>query len=351
MLVNFNLEGLEEKDVREIKYLLQTINDKFESGITTNNLSNFMNTYVINEKDSLDASYPMYVHFNIINEMINIVSVKVSFWILNYRAYSTAASSGGAVSSASGGGETPTSSSGGEVTSASGGGETPTSSSVSTPSGGGSTSGATGSASGGGSTSGSGGGQTSGATDTAHQHTIQLANQTSGQAVIYGNNSFGCSGGGTVPTLAGGMNHTHTVANHTHTTPAHTHPNHTHSTPNHTHPNHTHTVTIAAHTHTGGAHTHTVTVAAHTHTGGAHTHDITYGIHEEENSPTIKFHISDTGEDSYSNTFFGGFTTDKANIDITDYITTVGSKMIKFTSTTRTRLSVQIEVKLAITAR
>ena len=274
MLVNFNLEGLEKKDVREIKYLLQEINDKFESGITTRNLANFMNTYVINEKDSLDASYPMYVHFNIINEMINIISVKVSFWILNYRAYSTAASSGGAVSSASGGGETPTTSNGG--------GETPTSS--------------------------SGGGQTSAAAAGG----------------VLGVHILTVDGGG-APTswVVDGMMskiHTHTVVNHTHT------------------------VTISDHTHT-------VTVAAHTHTGGAHAHNITYGVHEEENSPTIKFYISDTGEDSYSNTFFGGYTADKANINITDYITSAGSKMIKFTSTTRTRLSVQIEVKLAITTR
>ena len=331
MLVNFNLEGLEEKDVREIKYLLQTINDKFESGITTRNLSNFMNTYVINEKDSLDATHPMYVHFNIINEMVKIISVNVSFWILDYRAYSTAAASGGAVSSASGGGETPTSSS------------------VSTPSGGGSTSGATGSASGGGSTSGSGGGQTSSAgggqttsvdsygtalgylPTAAPSYSANIGDANINGFVITTSIAYYLSTKNHTHTVA---NHTHTVANHSHSTPNHTHPNHTHSTPAHTHPNHTHTVTIAA----------------HTHTGGAHTHDITYGIHEEENSPTIKFYISDTGEENYSNTFFGGYTADKANINITDYITSVGSKMIKFTSTTRTRLSVQIEVKLAITA-
>ena len=40
MLVNFNLEGLEEKDVREIKYLLQTINDTLEGGIWHTNIKN-----------------------------------------------------------------------------------------------------------------------------------------------------------------------------------------------------------------------------------------------------------------------------------------------------------------------
>ncbi len=38
MLVNFNLEGLEEKDVREIKYLLQEINDTLEGGIWHTNI-------------------------------------------------------------------------------------------------------------------------------------------------------------------------------------------------------------------------------------------------------------------------------------------------------------------------
>ena len=36
--INFNLEGLEEKDVREIKYLLQTINDTLEGGIWHTNI-------------------------------------------------------------------------------------------------------------------------------------------------------------------------------------------------------------------------------------------------------------------------------------------------------------------------
>jgi len=127
-------------------------------GLRSANLKEYRNTMVFNESDSLDADNPFLMDIEVISEMTKIVSVKLSFKIKNFRAYSKSAvekeavssgassisssAGGGVVSSASGGGETPTTSSGGS--------STPTSSSVSTPSGGGATSGATGSASGGG---------------------------------------------------------------------------------------------------------------------------------------------------------------------------------------------------------
>jgi len=60
------------------------------------------NTYVYNGDDSLDSSKPLIIPFKIVSEMTAIVSAKLSFRIMPYRAYSTAA--------ASGGGSTPTSS-------------------------------------------------------------------------------------------------------------------------------------------------------------------------------------------------------------------------------------------------
>ena len=286
------LENIDLEDIDRIKLQLQQINDTISGGIRSANLKEYRNTYVINAQDSLDATYPMYVHFNIISEMTRIISIKLSFWFLNFRAYSTAASSGGA------------------VTSASGGGETPTSSSVSTPSGGGDTSGATGSASGGGSTSG-------------------VANASTGAIRVL---SLQASDG---YYLINTYESSFVVdENHNHTTPNHTHPNHTHSTPNHTHP----------------AHSHTVTIAAHTHVGGAHTHGITYGIHEEENSPTVVPSISRDNGLTWSLPI-GSYTKDQENLDVTRFIDTKGSKMIRFTSTTRARLSVQITIKLDIRAR
>ena len=332
-----------KNDLKTVKFQLQAINDNLEGSLTSKNFTSFRNTYVINAQDSLDASYPMYIHFNIIPEMVKIVSINVSFWFLNFRAYSTAAASGGAVSSESGGGETPTSSSGG--------GETPTSSSVSTPSGGGSTSGAAGTPSGGGNTSGAGGATT----PTSSAGGAQTSSSTSGYGIVRVLSLTAHDSGYLVKTYENTnsclYSHTHTIVNHTHTvtignhyhsTPNHTHPNHTHSTPAHTHPAHTHTVTTSNHTHT-------VTVAAHTHTGGAHTHGITYGIFEDSTSPTVQFYVSRDNGLTYSLPT-GSYTEDHENIDITSMIDTAGSKMLKFESDARTRLSVQVTIKLDILA-
>ena len=279
-LEKINLEDFE--GIVKLKLQLQELNDTIAGGLRSANLAEYRNTYVVNAQDSLDASYPMYTHFNIISEMTKIVSIKLSFWFLPFRAYSTAASSGGAVSSASGGGETPTSSS------------------VSTPSGGGDTSGSSGS-------------------------TTSAVGQTTNTG-----------GAGTTSAVDGTGVHSHTVVNHTHTIDNHSHDvvSHTHSTPNHTHP----------------AHTHTVTIAAHTHTGGTHTHGITYGIFEDSTSPTVQVFISRDNGLTYS-LAIGSYTEDQENIDITSFIDTVGSKMIKFESDARTRLSVQVTIKLDIKAR
>jgi len=297
------LEQIDPEEIKNIKIQLQKINDTLQGGLRSANSVEYRNTYVINAQDSLDASYPMYIHFNIIPEMVKIVEIKVSFWFLNFRAYSTAATSGGAVSSASGGGETPTSSSGGAVSSASGGGETPTTSS------------------GGASTPTSGADSVNWAT-TFHKD----GTETVVTAVGAENASGQLPSGNNICASTAGHQHTVTIAAHTHT------------------------VTVAAHTHTGGAHTHTVTVAAHTHTGGAHTHGITYGIFEDSTSPTVMLYVSRDNGLTYSLPT-GSYTADHENLDITSMIDTAGGKMIKFTSNARTRLSVQITVKLDISAR
>jgi len=345
------LENIKPEDIGKIRLQLQEINDAIRGGLRSANLKEYRNTYVINAQDSLDASFPMYVHFNIIPEMVKIVSINISFWFQNFRAYATAASSGGAVSSASGGGETPTSSSGGgetptsssggEVTSASGGGQTPTSSS------------------GGAQTSSSGGAQT----PTSSSGGGQTSSAESGSAIFYTCGSIwdvtnvgdehksGKLLVNLVELHIPNQNHTHTVADHTHTVAV---ANHTHTVADHTH-----TVTVAAHTHTGGAHTHTVTtsnhthtvtIAAHTHTGGAHTHGITYGIYEDSTSPTIMFYVSRDNGLTYSLPV-GSYTADHENLDITSMIDTAGGKLIKFTSNARTRLSVQITISLNIKVR
>ena len=119
---------------------------------------------------------------------------------------------------------------------------------------------------------------------------------------------------------------------------------HIHTTPNHTHPEHNHTITIAAHTH-NIPHTHNI---EHTHNIPAHSHDITYGIHEEETSPTIVPSVSRDNGLTYGLPL--GSYTKEQQLDITRFIDTAGDKIIKFESTTRTRLSVQVTIKLDIKA-
>jgi len=155
--------------------------DKIAAGtITASKYNELRNTYVFNGDDSLDATFPFELDFEIVSEMTAINSVKLSFRISQFRAYSVAGAAAG------------------------------------TPSGGGSTSGA-------------GGGQTSSSSNI--------------QAAVYTQvNSLEVGGVANVLQSAGGMyrmiadaagvtaimNHTHTVSNHQHTTPNHTHPNHTH---------------------------------------------------------------------------------------------------------------------------
>ena len=333
------LDQVDPEEIVKIKLQLQEINDTLQGGLRSANMKEYRNTYVINAQDSLDANYPLYVHFNIIPEMVKIVSINVSFWFLNFRAYSTAAAEKAAVtsgassaessgassasSSASGGASTPTTSNGGATTptSSSGGGQT-------SSSGGGQTTSATGSASGGGSTSGAG--------NPGVNLTAWTTN--AGDANVNGY------------LVSSTQSHTHITPNHTHPTHTHTVANHTHTVANHTHtvsiPNHTHTVTIGNHTH-NIEHTHNI---PHTHTVPAHTHDLTFGIFEEETSATVIPFISKDNGLTYSLPL-GSYSEDHENIDITDKISGAGSKMLKFTSNARTRISVQITVKLDISAR
>ena len=77
----------------------------------------------------------------------------------------------------------------------------------------------------------------------------------------------------------------------------------------------------------------------------------TTGVVEEDNSPTIKFYISENEGISYNDTFFGGYTTNQKDVDITSLLSGSGKKMIRFTSSARARLNVHIEIKLDIRAR
>lgn len=269
MVPNSNRDELIDKKMQMIKLQLQELGDYVDGGITSYNMKEVRNTYVINAQDSLDDSYPLYVHFNIIGEMTKIVSVWLDFWIMNYRAYSTAAASGGGDTSGSGGGVA--------ISSGSGGGYTATS-------------------------------QTE-ATDLVSVE--QISEYISVTNVGDENKSGSLVGSASTMGVADG-NHTHRV-----------------SIPNHKH---------------------SISIDNHTHSTPDHTHDVTYGIHEEDNSPAVKFAISNNEGNSYSD-IYGPFKENQSAIDITNEIIGSGSKLIKFESTARARLSVQITVKLDIKAR
>ena len=197
---------------------IQALKDTLEGGITSRNCASFRNTYVINAQDSLDASYPLYVHFNILSEMVKIVSVKVSFWILNYRAYSKA-------------------------------------------------------------------------------------------GAVVGNIAYS----DTYINNVGGVDY----------------------------------VTL----NTGDLSAYKLFTVSGVWNLKDHVHPAVYGIFEEDTSPTIKFYVSENEGISYNDIFFGGYTEDTSNVEITSLLEGSGSKLLRFDSTTRARLSIQIEIKLDIKAR
>lgn len=269
---------------------LQEIKDTLNGGITHRNMKSIRTFFVVSGQDSLDSDYPMYLPFNIPLSTQTIVSVNVSFWLLPFRAYSKAASSGGG--STSGSSSVTTTPSGGGSTSGSGGSSTPTSS--------------------------SGG---------SHSHTITLSNHAHSLTLGWLNTQVTDghyhaylaarvstqSGGGTVATSS-------------------------------VYSAHSHSVTIAAHTHTTPNHSHNI---EHTHTTPNHTHTIDFGIYEENNSPSVTLFVSRDAGYTYPYEI-GTYSANQVSLDITSFVDSPGSKMLKFESTTLGRLSVQIEITLDV---
>jgi len=269
--------------------------------ITADKYAQLRQSYCFTWDDSLDGSYPFIVPFRIVSEMTSIVSVKVSFRIMPFRAYSTGI--------AAGGGTVVTSSNGGAQTSSSGGGQALT--------------------------SGAGGGQT---TSADYQ---SVTGDVTGAGWTYTGNVY--NNYQTQNTSQNdGAYHTHTygLIGHTHLIGSHTHSlgglyGHTHTVSNHTH-----TITVGGHTHTVDNHQHSITV-------GDHTHALSFGLYEETTTPTIHFHVDNgSGYGAAS----PGYTSHQADIDITGQVSGAGWKNIKFEADVRCRLSVIIECKVDITA-
>lgn len=300
-------------------------------------------TMTWSDGDSCDATHPVTVRFKIPDEMTEITSVKVSFWLEAFRAYSQGAASGGGATSGDGGGTTVSSASGGGQTTSSGGGQTSSSGGGQTTSSGGAQT----SSAGGAQTSTSGGGVL---TSTANASGLVAQAEQAGGATDMTSTDDG-TGDHEHSWQEDYPGHSHDISDHNHsiTLSDHTHDvvDHTHTVDNHTHTVNDHTHTVSDHTHTVDDHTHSVTVGNHTHTVPAHTHDLTFGIYEETNTPTVYYKVDDgSGLGAASD----NYTEDQTDIDITAQITTVGAKRIVFYSDSLCRIRAAVEVKVKVRA-
>ncbi len=269
------------------------------------------NTYVYNGDDSLDIAHPFEIPFKIVSEMIDINSAKLSFRIMPYRAYSTAASAGGAQTSGGGGVgwqqvETE------DATAL----DANTDSSRANMA-------------------------TSARTDmedlNTHNHTMPQHDHDLS---------------GSTNTDSGGGTHSHNLgfsANVSNEDPGDTNQrdlgSHQHDMPNGT-------AMFNGHTHGQnepiGGHKHTMpTQDDHTHDVVDHVHGVNYGLFEEANSPTVHYHI-DNGA-GYGGAS-GNFTVHQLDLDISGLLSGTGWKSIRFDTDLRCRIFVIVELKLDINA-
>lgn len=265
------------------------------AAIFSSHYAEIRNTYVFNSEDSLDASKAFTIPFEIVAELNTIMSIKLSFRIMPYRAYSTAAASGGGSTSGNGGGATGGGGGGQTSSGASGWPLTEDTSDVNWPS-------------------------TENADLRSHGHEVEGSTESEdcgGGVHAHDIDRYNCSArstnlGSHAHTIYGYHHHEYGLVDHTHIVDDHTHtgPVHAHSTPN-------------------------------------HVHGITYAIHEESNSPTVHYHI-DNGAG------FGGpsanYTTDQLDLVISGSISGAGWKAIRFDTDLRCRIAAIIVCKLDIDA-
>ena len=249
--------------------------------------------YVYNSEDSLDSTKPFTIPFRIVEEADDIVSAKLSFRLMPYRAYST--------TDISGGGSTPTTAVSGYPWPQ----YTDYAKALATN------------------------------TDSGD---ASIANHNAGAGTT--GNADGCNsstegedGDGVHYHYISGRSHGHPSAQLSHSANGHVHGQNEKGASGHRHE--------LGSGYTG--HTHSVTIAAH-------QHGLTYGIHEESNSPTVTYAIDDGlgfGAES------AGYNADQQDIDISGVLTIragTGWKALRFTTDLRCRVFCIIEFKLDITA-
>lgn len=101
--------------------------------------------------------------------------------------------------------------------------------------------------------------------------------------------------------------------------------------------NHQHTVTIPSHQHS-------VDLPNHSHTIEPHSHDIDFGIYEYSGSPTITFSVSKDNGGLFVPV--GTYTQNQLHVEITNLTDYRSVNFLKFETTTLTRISTQIEIKV-----
>lgn len=247
-------------------------------------------TYVYTGDDSLDTPYPLEVPFKIIAEMTDILSIRLSFRLMPFRAYSTAAASGGGQTSSDGSGW-----------------PWPTYSDYVDP-----------------------GDTDSAAPGSTDSTSLPNTGNTNLGSHFHDNQAYsdyadgpGSHRHGLADTYDAALgSHAHTLGGH-----GHTHYN--------------------THVHTMGTHRHTVGIQNHTHTGPVHTHGVTYGLYEESNAPTVHFHVNNGAGFGAAS---ANYTSDQLDVDLTSLISGTGWKAVRFDTTLRCRIFAIVECKLDITA-
>jgi hypothetical protein len=91
------------------------------------------------------------------------------------------------------------------------------------------------------------------------------------------------------------------------------------------------------------SHEHTVDVPDHSHSIPSHNHGLEHGIYENDTGASVNVYVGGILVAS-------GYTSTGTDIDITDYVSGVGWKSVKFTASNLCRVSAIVECKVDITA-
>ena len=97
----------------------------------------------------------------------------------------------------------------------------------------------------------------------------------------------------------------------------------------------------------GMNHTHNVSIPSHAHSVSNHTHSIDYGIYESTAATGVKVYIDGTLRLDNGGS---GYTTDQANLDVTQWITTAGWHTIELSSTRLGRINAAYFTQLYLIA-